>query len=136
MSKLKSAITLSVAFMLLGCADGTTINTVTVRGKVLLDGKPLATGKVTFDAADGTTPSIYDVKDGSFEGKSTVGLKVARVASYKLVDMPKPNGMSGPLYDKQIEQNVIPDRYSVKSTLKAEVTAGGPNAFSFDVTSK
>ncbi|WP_255487502.1 hypothetical protein [Paludisphaera rhizosphaerae] len=32
--------------------------------------------------------------------------------------------------------NVVPGRYNVKSELKADVKAGGPNSFTFDLTSQ
>lgn len=132
---LKWFIPCVTAMMLFGCAGDKPVVTNPVTGKVTLDGKPLAVGQIIFDAADGTSPIILEIKDGAYEGKSPSGPKTVRITATKLVDMPK-NGMTGPLYDKKIEQNYLPDRYNSKSTLKADVTVGGANDFKFDVTSK
>ena len=131
----KFAPVAALALVIAGCGGTTELPTGRVKGKVTLDGKPLEAGRITFDATDGTSPIDIEIKAGEYDGKVPTGPKTVRVQAFKMVDMPK-NGMTGPLYDKQVEQNYIPERYNIKSALKADVTAGGPNEFKFDVTSK
>lgn len=135
MSGSKCILLTALTAMTIGCGDKKPAELTPFTGKVLLDGKPLAAGQIIFDAADGTSPVVLDVKDGTYEGKSATGPKTVRIVAMKLVDPPK-NGMTGPLYEKKVEQNYLPERYNTKSTLKADVKAGGPNDFKFDVTTK
>lgn len=58
-------ISLSAAF-LAGCSDGRPVR-VPVSGKVLIDGKPLATGSVRFIPASGRPATGALAADGSFK---------------------------------------------------------------------
>ena len=44
---------------------------VPVSGTVKLDGKPLAAGRVTFDAQNGEPPTTCDILNGAFSGRYT-----------------------------------------------------------------
>ena len=112
-----------------------------VTGRVTLDGTPLADGEVTFEAADGRDRSYYGrIEAGEFSFESTVGLKRVRISQLERVD--DPDGVPGTPGDPVGPENPafrmeerIPARYNVQSELEVEVTQGGPNEFTFDLTS-
>ena len=116
--------------LLAGCA--TRPKMADVKGKVTLDGAPMATGQVSFDAGDGTTPTTMEVKEGAFDGKATLGKKTVRISSFQK----KPQKATGPGAEAESLQNVIPPKYNTESTESVEVKDPGPNNFDFKVTSK
>ena len=130
----KIAPVAAFAMMFVGCGGTSELPTGRVKGKVTLDGKPLDAGKITFDATDGTSPIEIDIKAGEYDGKVPTGPKTVRVQAFKMIDMPK-TGMSGPMYEKQIEQNYLPARYNTASKDVRDVKSG-PNEFDVVVTSK
>ncbi len=124
-----------VPLVFIGCSGGKAEpKTVAVKGKVTLDAKPLATGKITFEGTDGTPPTVLDIKDGAYEGKCSIGSKKVRITSYIMVAPPK-TGMTGPEYEKQAEENIIPARFNTDSKEVREVK-DGPNEFDFGVMAK
>jgi hypothetical protein len=44
--------------------------------------------------------------------------------------------MDGPGYDSQTEENMLPDRYNMKSDITREIVESGPNEFNFDLKAK
>ncbi len=108
--------------------------TADVKGKVTLDGNPLASGKIVFDEGAGIPAVELDIKNGAYEGKVSVGSKTVRINSFKSV--PAPKGMTGPLYEKGIEENFLPAKFNSASKESRDVKAGAANEFDFAVTSK
>ncbi len=128
---------LALAGFLAGCGGGKAEpKMATVKGKINIDAKPLATGKIVFEGTDGSVPTTLDIKDGSYEGQTTVGEKKVRIMAYKLVPMPK-TGMTGPEYDNQkVEENYLPARFNTETKEVRTVKADGTNEFDFGVMSK
>jgi hypothetical protein len=133
MTHWKIASAAAFALMFAGCGGTAATPTGQVKGKVTLDGKPLAAGRITFDAANGTSPIDLEIKDGEYNGKVPTGPKTVRVQAFKLVDPPK--GMTGPAYEKPTEQNYLPARYNIASKDIRDVK-DGTNEFDIAVTSK
>lgn len=107
-----------------------------VRGKVTLDGKPLARASVMFAPADGAGGPAFAVTDenGEYELQYTHEQKGAVTGN--CVVRIKTGFQSIEDEDKGIKRpETVPARYNRQSTLTANVTpAGGP--YNFDLTSK
>jgi hypothetical protein len=119
-------ITLCATVVLLtiaGCGDGTH----SVSGTVTFEGKPVSTGSITFEAADGG-PGVASsgIKDGKYELRSKAGKKKVVITAFR----PKPGAEKDP---QPPTEEYIPEKYNTKSELTAEVTAGGENRFNFDL---
>jgi len=131
----KALLAIPVVFFALGCsgklAEG---KTASVKGKVKLDGAPLANGKIVFDAGGAIPPREIDIKDGAYEGKAPLGKMTVRIYSFKTGAAPK--GMSGPAYEKGVEENFLPARFNTASKFEHEVKESGQNEFDFEVQSK
>jgi len=130
-----SFFTLSLTLFAIGCGAKTNGKpTADVKGKVTLDGNPLASGKIVFDEGAGIPAVELDIKNGVYEGKVSAGTKAVRISSYKTV--PAPKGMTGPAYDKGVEENFLPAKYNSASRESREVKVGATNEFDFAVTSR
>jgi hypothetical protein len=101
-----------------------------VKGKVTLDGAPLASGKIVFDEGPSVPATELDIKDGAYSGQVLVGSKTIRIFSYKTVPQ------KGPMKDQTMLENILPAKYNTASKEVREVKEGGPNEFDFAVTSK
>ncbi len=126
-----------LAASLAGCGSGKTPpKMATVKGKVTIDAKPLASGSITFEGTDGSIPTVIDIKDGVYEGQTSVGEKIVRIMAFKTVPL-NAGGMTGPEYEnKTTEQNYLPARFNTNSTDKRVVKEGDANEFDFGVMSK
>ena len=107
-----------------------------VSGAITFDKQPLKTGNIVFDPGDGTPPTSLDILDGKYEGRAPVGHSLVRISSYVKISMKEKMKRDGPGYDALSEENVLPPRYNMKSDIKREVVAEGPNVFNFDVEKK
>src|SRR5262245_14093943 len=67
-----------------------------VSGKVLLDGKPLKAGSITFDAQNGEPPSTLDILDGNYEGKAIIGKNKVMISAIEKISMKEKMKMDGP----------------------------------------
>jgi hypothetical protein len=118
--------------VVIGCTSGPPqVAQATVKGTVKLDGKPMEAGKVSF-SLPGEVPDTLDVNNGAFEGKAKIGKARVEVRAYK-------EGKETKMGDTIIpasQENYIPAKWNSESKLEADVTKGGPNEFTFDVTSK
>lgn len=126
-------------FTLAGCKHSGELETAPTSGLVRLDGKPLATGTVTFIpqrglaatgtiGADGTfVLSTYSSGDGAIVGKNKVAVWVIRSDS---------NTSAGPEQKGSIM--AIPPHYATAegSGLEFEVMSGQSNNFTLDLNSK
>lgn len=131
-----SIFCLTLGLSVAGCSEkAASPKTATVKGKVTLDNTPLASGKIVFDATEpGQPPSELDIIDGAYSGTSFIGKRIVRISAYKTV--PGPKGMTGPEYEKGIQQNYLPARYNVESKEVREVVAGTENVFDFELKSR
>lgn len=112
-----------------GCGSGSSgPKTYSVTGTVTLDGSPLETGSVVFDPVDGAGQGCAgEIKAGKFNLKACVGSMKVSITSSK--DTGKKDQ-----YGEAIYENVLPrEVYDVRSKLTANVTADGPNAFTFEL---
>ncbi len=105
---------------------------VAIKGTVLLDKTPLPDGEVTF-LTPGEAATIFPVQKGAFSGTAFLGKNRVEIRSFKTAPR-SPNALSTD--DPNAKVNFIPDRYNGLSKLEVEVTAAGPNEFSFKVTSR
>ena len=117
---------LIVGASILGCGRGPT--TGTVRGKVTLDGKPLAVGIARFVPEDGAGATAdCAVKEGNFELKLPTGKKIVTFSAPKVTGRQK-------MYDTpdspevDVVGELLPPRYNDTSELRLEVTAGAQDA--------
>ncbi len=128
----KSALTLTAFLLALGCGGKSDQpKAVAVKGKVTLDGAPLATGKIQFDEGPSVPVVELEIKDGVYSGPVSVGKKTVRILSIK-VGKP-PAGMPGM---PGVEENVLPAKYNTESKEVREVKDSGPNEFDFTVSAK
>ncbi len=100
-----------------------------VEGTVTLDGKPLKSGTITFNATGQGASSSGEIAEGAFKLSGDDGLSPGpyRVEIYSI----QPTGKKvpsaedpGTLVDETT--NVVPKQYNASSTLTTEIPAGGP----------
>jgi len=115
--------------MIAGCGGGGVKlePAVPVKGSVMLDGKPIEQGEITF-SVDNKPSQVTPIASGAYEGKALVGENRVKVAVYE----PKTDEMT----QETIQVNILPDRYASGAALNASVTREGPNNFDFEVKSK
>lgn len=114
-----------------GCGGNSGPATHPVTGKVMLDGKPLPEGTITFEAipADGRAPATGPITNGEFSLKATAGKHTVRISRVKMVKTP----MGDTSMD--IATETLPAKFNTASTLSREVAAG-PNSFDFTLKSR
>jgi hypothetical protein len=118
-----------------GCGDGK----VRVRGTVSFDGKPVESGVISFDPADGQGPNTgAAITGGRFEmsgaavatpGKKIVRIRASRPTGRKIESGPP--APPGTLVDEL--EAFIPAHYNEKSTLTAEILPGKVNEVAFNL---
>ncbi|MCI0462790.1 MAG: hypothetical protein L0Z62_38070 [Gemmataceae bacterium] len=131
MFAIRCGLLLAALFLLAGCS-GDAPKTVEVKGKVTLDGAPMAKGQVMFDAGDGTAPATLEVSGGTFAGKVPAGKKTVRISSFQKVAQKG----TGPGAEEESLQEIVLPRYNTESKETVEVKDPGPNEFEFKVASK
>ena len=108
-----------------------------VRGEVLLDGKPLARGRISFNAMGGEPPAVMTIDGGSYAGQAIVGRNRVMITASKSSSMKMTMGFDGPGYDESVEVNTLPARYNLATELEAVVAEGGEeNSFDFELSSE
>ena len=126
------ALCLVLTWSVVGCGSGTRTPPprIPVKGTVNVDGKPLSEGEIIFRVAG--EPGIpAPVKDGAFSAQANEGKNQVEISAFK--DGPP---LSTDLEKKPTKINTLPAKYNTQTTLSADVKAGGPNEFKFDVTSR
>jgi hypothetical protein len=118
----------------LGCSTDT--KHCTVSGTVTLDGQPLKSGTIRFDAVDNRTAAAdASITDGEFSIKVPPGDKRISITSPKVIGKKKMyDTPDSPVYD--VTEESLPKRYNAQSELKLTVTAGQQEAPPFDLKSK
>jgi hypothetical protein len=103
---------------------------VPVSGLVTLDGQPLAEGFLYFKTIQTGALERFDIKSGEFKGTAQIGTRRVEVCAHR----PKIVIIDG----KKVEvpDNIIHPSFNTESKLIAEVTADGPNRFTFNVKKK
>src|SRR4051794_40765225 len=118
----------------LGCSsDGRT----TVKGKVHLDGTPIAEGVVNFKPVDGKTATASGiVKDGEYSAQVPQGTMRIEISAKKVVGKKKAYPTPDSPYEDIVE-NAVPAKYSgEKSILKADIAGSSQELNFLDLTSK
>lgn len=113
-----------------GCSPGVPEPTrVDVSGEVTIDGKPLEKGQIYFKTVAAGSIDSIEIVGGKFAGKAELGPRRVEITAMRPASGGTPGMDAG-------EENYIPAKYNVNSKLTADVTAGGPNQFQFEVTAK
>jgi hypothetical protein len=109
-----------------------------VFGSVTLDGKPLPDGSITFNPT-GTGPSAGgSIADGRYSISRSEGPSPGphQVYVYSLEKtgrkIPDADGPPGSTVDEM--KSRVPERYNIRSELKAEVQKEGENRFNFELS--
>jgi len=139
-NSLAVASTTAVAVLTLtlaGCGASDDLPREGVSGKVTLDGKPLASGLITFmPTSEAATQGGGMIQDGAYSiprdqglvpGSYKVLITSSGSGSEKQTDVVKDMPGMPPVAAKE----AIPAQYNAKSTLTAEVKAGSENVFDF-----
>lgn len=125
---------LAVSFLLplaLGCgaAEPSGEPRHTVSGTVTLEGKPLATGQISFDspedAARGVPPASADILEGKYSLEVTPGKKTVKVSS-------RVEAGRDEITQEPIMKESIPAKFNKDSKLETTV-AEGENTANFDL---
>jgi hypothetical protein len=139
-------VSLVVCLALCGCGRSTPvaeIDTLPVKGKVTLDGEPLAGAAVIFVV--GEPPSTFFATtqaDGAYalQGRKELAEKLQGTCKVTVSRMVKPDG--SPLAEGEMPAMVqaveqLPERYSMlhATELQADVTPAG-GTYNFELTSK
>jgi hypothetical protein len=126
------------AGLFIGCGQGRSQAVrVPVRGEVLLDGKPLPRGRISFNAMNGEPPATMQIQNGSYAGPAIVGRNRVMITASKSSSMKKTMGFDGPGYDESVEINMLPARYNVATELEAVVAEDvQKNSFGFELLSE
>jgi hypothetical protein len=125
-----------------GCAlEAGTPPKQVVSGTVQFDGQPLKKGTIQFQPTsqvDGAL-AVGTITDGRFAIPADAGPSPGKygVAIYGEDDLPPapaPGEMPGPPTARKKSGTPIPPRYNASSELTAEVKAGGPNVYTFNLS--
>ncbi|MFW6106636.1 MAG: hypothetical protein ACOC8H_00600, partial [bacterium] len=94
------------------------------------NGSPLAEGNVYFKRRDQGEIKTFSLQDGKFSGKAAPGTWRVEIVAFKDGPMVEPMPGEPP---EPSRVNYIPSQYNSLSELSAEVTAEGPNQFSWEL---
>jgi hypothetical protein len=132
-SAARVVVAILVTVVLAGCSSKPAGGTV--KGKVTLDGQPLATGQILFVAVDQGVPSAEaTVTAGQFEALVPPGEKRVEVRAPKVTGKKKMyDTPDSPTVDTVVE--LLPAKYNVNSELKLTVD-GSVQEQNFDLQSK
>ena len=119
-------VPLVVVVFLWGCAGPREASTYEVSGAVTWAGAPLDDGEILFTALDGSAaPAIGRIENGRYTAWSPRGMKNVSIRASRLI--PGSKGANG----EPIHDNVIPDRYNVRTTLTADIRTDRENRFDY-----
>ncbi|WP_157369423.1 hypothetical protein [Zavarzinella formosa] len=125
-------------FGLIAIIAGCGSNGATVRGKVSLDGTPVADGSISFESADGNGPSVgTGIKDGHYEvpaaSQMTPGRKKVVIRGVLKTGRQIPTGPPAPPGTMVDEVITYPAVGSVPDAIDAEIKPGENNDVNFEV---
>lgn len=135
-----AVVVVAVAMMLAGgCGSGDGLDRQAVRGRVTLDGEPLARGSILFEPAtdDVGTAVGGTIRDGRFAiaraDGPVPGNYLVRIYASTGTQAPPPEGGSAVMPRPMVER--VPGRYNANTVLRAEIPPGGPGELPFDLVS-
>lgn len=117
--------------MLLGCGaeKPTGPDRYPVSGTVTLDGKPLESGRISFDspedAAQGVPPVSAEIEAGKYSLNSSLGTKTVRISQ-------KVESGQDEITKEPIMKEAIPAKFNKNSNLEVTVS-DGENTANFDL---
>jgi len=129
-------VAFSVA-LLTGCGDSAP-KRYKVSGTVKYKGTPIPLGMITFLTEDaGASAGGAEIKDGMYEIPAVSGLAAGKYkVSVSFPDQkgaaPAPKEGEAPGASREVKE-LLPAKYNRETELRAEVKAGEPNEFSFDL---
>lgn len=106
---------------------------VPVSGTIMLDGRPLPDGFISLVSPTKGDFETFPIREGKFKGKAGLGVRTVEIIAIRDAQ-PQPvrgGAVQGP--PAATRTNYLPAKYSTASTLRADVTEGGPNVFTFDL---
>src|SRR5262249_35255634 len=120
-----------------GCGSVTSSG-YSVSGNVAWNGQPLDEGMIQFLSESGQGSMVgAEIRDGSYALPNPPGLAPGtyrvRINSRSGAGA-SPSGIPDMHLADPNSKERIPSQYNEKSTLEAEVSAGGPKTFDFDLT--
>lgn len=137
-------IVFGVAFSVLGCGGGESIERGSVQGKVTVNGEPLEKGQISFvpfDTSIGPS-SGAEIVNGEYEiseekgpapGRYQVQIKAFRGTGKMVWDgMGEENNPDKNMVEDMTQY--IPKEYNATSKLEAEIAGGEDNEKDFDLT--
>ena len=104
-----------------------------VTGKVTFKGEPIKEGDITVVPVGEGTSAGGKIIDGQFSLEVSPGKKIVRIEALR--DVPGKFREDNPGEKIQVREQFIPEKFNSKSTLELEVTSGGPNEKTFDLSS-
>lgn len=118
---------------LVGCSGKTEgPETVTVSGKVTLNGQPLPSGEIIFRDTQGKSRSdAGTIADGSYSFESTLGNKRVEITSIQVKPGTEGQTLETGEAGGEMEQ-IIPEKYNGKSELTADVSESS-TTFTFEL---
>ena len=123
MRNLKIAVcSMTMLLCLVGC--GRRSETIEIAGTVTYQGQPLRKGIVNFFPTDGKGRSASGIiADGKFTTRVAAGPKKVQIEGFKVVgrERAQPANPNSPVVN--IEKQILPERYNVKSELTANITS-------------
>lgn len=133
-----SGLALASVFGLAGCGESGPPRQP-VSGTVTLDGKPLASGSITFAPVEGVTAATAEVRDGAYRIGRSEGPVPGRYQVEIVAVQPTGKRIRHPDLPSETTdevRNLIPPQYNVETRLAAEVKSDGENVFRFDLSSR
>lgn len=116
--------------LLAGCGPSGP-ETFPVSGTVTWNGQPLPEGTILFAPADEKgVPDVGQIVQGQYRLRAKPGKKKVQIFAER------ETGKIDPVMGAVPRESYIPARYNSQTTLTAEVTAGGKNEFTFDLTER
>jgi len=117
----KLVLALFCVAAVVGCWDGKG----SVRGTVTMDGKPVASGSVTFVKQGGELAREGAViREGSFQAAVPPGTYKLELNGQRVVGKRTQKGFDGKDETLDVTQELFPDRYNSKTELTEEIKSG------------
>ena len=125
-------ISLGLAYLCcVGCeSERKSAPTAAVKGTVRLDGEPMKSGEITF-SVPGEPVRVLPITNGTFSGEAFQGKNRVEVNLFTK-GPPIENDPS----NEPTRINTVAPEFNNNTGLSADVTAGGANDFTIEVTSK
>jgi hypothetical protein len=128
----KFVLALFCVATVVGCGNGKG----SVRGTVTMDGKPVASGSVTFvkQGAELAREGAV-IREGSFQAAVPPGTYKLELNGQKVVGKRTQKGFDGKDETLDVTQELFPERYNLKTELMENIKAG-VNVIQLELTSK